>query len=136
RDRRRRLEATILVAGNHDPSLSAVCEPVVARLGAVDREQGVGARRVQALLLTAEYRGEASAGEIAARAERLLADGLALREDNGRPGFMVPVRILIESDSEEAIVWLDHGLERARQEGDAQALSANLIFSCQAHLRR
>jgi hypothetical protein len=136
RDLRRRLEAAILVAGHHDPARAAVCERVVARLGAVEQEQGVGARRVQALLLAAEHRGEASAGKIAARAERLLADGVALREDNGRPGFMLPVRILIECDSDEAIVWLDRGLERARERGDAQALSANLIFSCQAHLRR
>jgi ATP/maltotriose-dependent transcriptional regulator MalT len=136
RDLRRRLEAMILLAGHHDPSLTAVCERVVARLGAVEHEQGLGARRVQALLLTAEHRGAASAGEVAARAERLLADGLALREDNGRPGFMIPVRILIESDCNEAIVWLDRGLERAREEGDAQALSGNLMFSCPAHLRR
>jgi DNA-binding NarL/FixJ family response regulator len=136
RDLRRRLEAMILLAGHHDPSLTAVCERVAARLGAVDHEQGLGARRVQALLLTAEHRGEVSASEVAARAERLLADGLALREDNGRPGFMIPVRILIESDCNEAIVWLDRGLEQAREEGDAQALSGNLMFSCQAHLRR
>ena len=124
RDLRRRLEATILLAGHHDPARAAVCERVAARVGAVDHEEGLGARRVQALLLTAEHRGEASAGEVATRAERLLADGLALREDNGRPGFMMPVRILIESDCNEAIVWLDRGLEQAREEGDAQALSA------------
>jgi len=136
RDLRRRLEATILLASHHDLAQAAACERVVARLGAVQHEQGLGARRVQALLLTAEHRGEAPAAEVAAQAERLLADGLALQEDNGRPGFMIPVRILIESDSNEAIVWLDRGLERARQEGNAQALSGNLIFSCQAHLRR
>ena len=136
RDLRRRLEAMILLAGHHDPARAAVCERVAARVGAVDHEEGLGARRVKALLLTAEHRGEASAGEVATRAERLLADGLALREDNGRPGFMIPVRILIESDCNEAIVWLDRGLEQAREEGDAQALSGNLMFSCQAHLRR
>ena len=88
------------------------------------------------MLLTEAYRGKASAGEVAARAERLVADGRALREDNGFPGFVVPVRILIECDSEEAIVWLDRGLVRARQEGDVKALIANLMFSCQALLRR
>ena len=135
-DLRRRLEATILLAGFHDPARAAVCERVVARLGAVEHEQGLGARRVQGVLLTDAYRGEASAAEVAARAGRLLADGLALREDNGRPGFMMPVKILIDADSEEAIVWLDRGLERAREKGDAQALTANLMFSSQAHLRR
>jgi len=136
RDLRRRLEATILLAGFHDPARAAVCERVVARLGAVEHEQGLGARQIRALLLTDAYRGEASAAEVAARAGRLLADGLALREDNGRPGFMMPVKILIDADSEEAIVWLDRGLKRAREEGDAQALTANLMFSSQAHLRR
>ena len=33
-------------------------------------------------------------------------------------------------------MWLDRGLEQAREEGDAQALTGNLMFSCQAHLRR
>ena len=138
RDLRRRLEATILIASDHDPSpsLAAVCERVVAQLGEVDREEGLGARRVQALLLSDQHRGAASAAELAARAERLLADGLPLREDYGRAAFVWPVRILIEADSDQALRWLDRAVERARQEGDGFALISDLSFSCQAHLRR
>ncbi len=133
---RRRLEAMILVAGYHDPSLAPRCERVVAQLGAVEHERGLGARQIRALLLTDAYRGEASAGELAARAEWLLADGLPLQENNGGPAFLQPVRILIEADSEQAIVWLGCGVERARQEGDGLALHGDLLFSCEAHLRR
>ena len=136
RDLRRRLEATILIAGYHDPSLAAVCERVVAQLGDIEHEEGLGARRVQAQLLTGEHRGEASAGELAAQAERLLADGLSLREDYGRAAFIGPVRILIEADLEQAIVWLDRGVERARALGDGWALLSNMVYRCEAHLRR
>ena len=136
RDLRRRLEAMILVAGFHDPALAARCERVTAQLGHLAPDQGLAARQIQALLLTDAYRGEASAPELAARAERLLADGLSLQENNGGPAFLQPVRILIESDSEQAIVWLDRGLHRARQVGDGFALAGDLVFSCEAHLHR
>lgn len=71
-----------------------------------------------------------------ARAGRLLADGLPLREDNGSYAFCVPVQILIEADSDLAMVWLERGLERAREEGDGFALCGDLMFSCLAHFRR
>jgi hypothetical protein len=50
-DARRQLQATILVAAvTLDPSLSRSREQVAAQLGAVDSEQGLGARIVQATL--------------------------------------------------------------------------------------
>jgi DNA-binding NarL/FixJ family response regulator len=135
-DLRRSLQATILTAGHHDPSLASVCEPVAAQVRKAERDDSLGARRVQALLLSDAYRGDGSARELAARTKQLLADGLLLREDNGHAGFMLPIRILIEADSEQAIVWLDRAQERARAKGSAQALYADLMFSCLAHLRR
>ena len=62
--------------------------------------------------------------------------GCSLREDNGRIAFIGPVRILIEADLEQAIVWLDRGLERARQEVTGRRCRAIWCFSCEAHLRR
>ena len=135
-DLHRSLQATILAAGYHDPSLASVCQPVAERVKEAELDDSLGARRVRALLLSDAYRGEASASELAVRAERLLADGLLLREDNGHAGFIQPIRVLIEADSEQAIVWLDRARERARAEGSVQALYANLMFSCLAHLRR
>jgi DNA-binding NarL/FixJ family response regulator len=135
-DLRRSLQATILAAGHHDPSLASVCEPVAGQVRQAELEDSLGAQRVQALLLSDAYRGDATAGELAARAERLLADGLLLREDNGHAGFMQPIRVLIEADSEQAIVWLARAQERARAKGSVQALHADLMFSCLAHLRR
>jgi DNA-binding NarL/FixJ family response regulator len=135
-DLRRSLQATILTAGHHDPSLASVCEPVAAQVRETEPDDTLGARRIHALLLSDAYRGEGSASELAARVERLLADGLLLREDNGYAGFMLPIRVLIEADSERAIVWLDRAQERARAKGSAQGLYADLMFSCLAHLRR
>ena len=132
-DLRRSLQATILTAGHHDPSLASVCEPIAAQ---ARDDDGLGARRVQALLLSDAYRGDGSAAELAARAERLLADGLLLREDNGYAGFILPIRVLIEADSEQAIAWLDRAQEYAREKGSVQGLYADLMFSCLAHLRR
>ena len=62
--------------------------------------------------------------------------GCVLREDNGYAGFILPIRVLIEADSDEAIVWLDRAQERARAKGSVQGLYADLMFSCLAHLRR
>jgi DNA-binding NarL/FixJ family response regulator len=135
-DLRRSLQATILTAGHHDPSLASVCEPVAAQVREAELDDSLGARRIQALLLSDAYRGNGSARELAAGAERLLADGLLLREDNGYAGFMLPVRVLIEADSEQAIVWLDRAQEHARATGSVQGLYADLMFSCLAHLRR
>jgi len=136
RDLRRRLEATIVFAGHNDPALAAASDRVVAQLGGIEHEEGLGARRLKALLLMDEHRGDASAGELAARAQRLLADGLLLREDSGRIAFISPINCLIEADCEQAIVWVDRGLERARRDGDGLALAGHLSFSCAAHLRR
>jgi len=136
RDLRRRLEAAIMFAGVHDRSMAGARERVVARLGEVDHEEGLGARQVQAQLLLEELGGDASADEIATRAQRLLSDGLLLREDNGVAGFILPVQMLMRADSELAMVWLDRGVDRARQEGDGYALAADLTFRCEAHLRR
>ena len=136
RDLRRRLESAIILAGAQDPALAAARERVLAQLGEVEHEEGLGARMLQAQLLMEEHRREASAGELAARAGRLLADGLPLREDNGSYAFCVPVQILIEADSDLAMVWLERGLERAREEGDGFALGGDLMFSCLAHFRR
>jgi DNA-binding NarL/FixJ family response regulator len=135
-DLRRSLQATILTAGYHDPSLASVCQLVAEQVREAEFDDSLGARRVQALLLSDAYRDNASAGELAVRAERLLADGLLLREDNGHAGFIQPIRVLIEADSEQAMVWLDRARERARAEGSVQALHADLMFSCLAHLRR
>ena len=136
RDLRRRLESAIILAGAQDPALAAARERVLAQLGEVEHEEGLGARMLQAQLLMEEHRREASAGELAARAGRLLADGLPLREDNGSYAFCVPVQILIEADSDLAMVWLERGLERAREDGDGFALGGDLMFSCLAHFRR
>lgn len=135
RDLRRRLESAIILAGAQDPALAAARERVLAQLGEVAHEEGLGARMLQAQLLMEEHRREASAGELAARAGRLLADGLPLREDNGSYAFCVPVQILIEADSGLAMVWLERGLARAREEGDGFALGVDLMFSCLAHFR-
>jgi DNA-binding NarL/FixJ family response regulator len=135
-DLRRSLQATILTAGHHDPSLASVCEPIAAQVREAEPDDGLGARRVQALLLSDAYRGDGSAGELAARAGRLLADGLLLREDNGYAGFILPIRALIEADSEQAIVWLDRAQQQARARGSVQSLYADLMFGCLAHLRR
>ena len=136
RDLRRRLEATIVYAGHNNPALAAASDRVVAHLGGVEHEEGLGARRLQALLLMDEHRGDASAGELAARAERLLADGVLLREDSGRIAFIGPIDVLIQADSAQAMAWIDRGLERARQQGDGLALAGHLAFSCRAHLQR
>jgi len=135
-DLRRSLQATILTAGHHDPSLASVCEPIATHARKTELDDSLGARRVQALLLSDAYRGDGSARELTARAERLLADGLLLREDNGYAGFILPIRVLIEADSEQAIVWLDQAKEHARAKGSVQGLYADLMFSCLAHLRR
>ena len=49
---------------------------------------------------------------------------------------MQPIRVLIDADFEQAIVWLDRAQERARARGSVQGLHADLMFSCLAHLRR
>ena len=137
RDLRRLLEATIMFVGVHDPALATARERVLAQLGEIEREQSLGARRCQSQLLIEERRrGRMASAELAARAERLLADWLPLRDDNGGPAFYIPVLILMEADSEQAIAWLDRGVERARKQGDGFALTYDLLFSCMAHLRR
>ncbi|HYB27495.1 MAG TPA: LuxR C-terminal-related transcriptional regulator [Solirubrobacteraceae bacterium] len=59
-----------------------------------------------------------------------------MRADNAHAGFMQPIRVLIEADSEQAMVWLDRAQARARAEGSIQGLNADLMFSCLAQLRR
>jgi DNA-binding CsgD family transcriptional regulator/tetratricopeptide (TPR) repeat protein len=135
RDLRRRLEATIMLAAAQDPSVARARERVVAQLGEVEREPGAGARMVQAALLMGELRPGVPTPQLAPRAERLLSDGLLLSEE-AYYLFLGLVLLLIEAESEAAIVWLDRGVERARQEGNGLALAANLHFSCMAHLRR
>jgi DNA-binding CsgD family transcriptional regulator len=135
RDLRRRLEAMIMMAAAQDPSVARARERVVAHLGEVEREPGAGARMVQAALLMGELRPGVPARQLAPRAERLLADGLLLSQEASYL-FLGLVLLLIEAESEAAVVWLDRGVERARQEGDGLALAANLHFSCMAHLRR
>jgi DNA-binding CsgD family transcriptional regulator len=137
RDLRRRLESTILVAGNHDRALEAAREQVLAQLDDVQHEAGLGARRIQASLVFGEMlQVSASAAEMAVRAERLLADGLPLREDNGGTAFINPVQVLIGADSDRALSWLDEGLAQARRSGDGYAGACNLFFRCIAHLHR
>jgi len=136
RDLRRRLETAIMTAEAQDPSVARAGERVVAELGEVEQEPGAGARMVLAEQLQDELRRGVPAGELAPRAERLLADGLLLNDQNGPFGFLGLVRLLIEAESQAAIVWLDRSVERARRDGDGVALGASLHFRCLAHLRR
>jgi DNA-binding CsgD family transcriptional regulator len=135
RDLRRRLEATIMLAAAQDPSVARARKRVMAHLGKVEREPGVGAHMVQAALLMDELRLGVPAGQLVPRAERLLAEGRLLSEEASFV-FLGLVLLLIEADSEAAIVWLDRGVEHARREGHVLALGANLHFSCMAHLHR
>ena len=137
RDLRRQLECTILVAANQDTALAATQERVMAQLDQVEREPGLGARRIQAALLFQDMLTvTAPAAELAARAEQLLKDQLPLVADNGGTAFINPVQVLIGADSDRALTLLDAGLASARRSGDGYAGACNLLFRCIAHLHR
>jgi DNA-binding CsgD family transcriptional regulator len=137
RDLRRQLECTILVAANHDRALEATQERVLAQLDEVEREPGLGARRIQAALLFQDMvTVTAPAAELAARAEQLLKDQLPLLADNGGTAFINPVQVLIGADSDRALSVLDEGLASARRSGDGYAAACDLLFRCIAHLHR
>lgn len=134
---RRQLQSTVLVAAaTLDPSLAHWREQIGARLGAVNSEEGMGARIVQAALALEDARGlNASARQLATRVERVLADGLLLN-DNGLMGMVPAVMTLNLSDSGLALTHLDRVLDRAHRRGDIYALATGHVFRCQARLVR
>lgn len=136
-DARRQLQATIVVAAaTLDPSLAPLREQVVAHLGAVNREKGLGARMVQAALAFEDARRLiAPAGQLASRVERVLANGLLLNHD-GIMAMVPAVMTLTVSDPALALTWLDRLLDRARRHGDIYALATGHAFRCQARLVR
>lgn len=134
---RRQLQATILVAAAlFDPSLGRLREQVVAQLGAVDGEEGLGARMVQAVLAFEDARAlTAPARQLALRAGRVLADGLLLNHE-GLHGMVPAVILLTLSDSGLALTHLDRVLDRARRLGDVYALATGHVFRCRVRLVR
>jgi DNA-binding CsgD family transcriptional regulator len=140
-DLQRQLQAIILVAAAlFDPSLGRLRERVVAQLRAVDGEESLGARMVQAVLAFEDARTlTAPARQLAARVERVLADGLLLNDD-GLMGMVPAVMTLNQSDSGLALTWLDRVLDRvldrARRLGDVYGLATGHVFRCRARLVR
>lgn len=136
-DLRRQLQATILVAAAlFDPSLRRLREQVVAQLGAVDDEEGMGARMIQATLAFEDARALTEpARQIATRVERVLSDGLLLSHE-GLHGMVPAVIPLTLSDSGLALTVLDRVLDRARRLGDVYALATGHVFRCRVRLVR
>jgi DNA-binding CsgD family transcriptional regulator len=136
RDLRRRLQATIVRAGEHGP-VPGLMHQILAELEQVENEDGLGARAIQAVRAFEQMvLLQQPATVLAARAAELLADELPLREDNGGTSFTAPIQILVVADSDLAREWLERGLDRARRMGDGYAVASNLFMTCWLHLLR
>jgi DNA-binding CsgD family transcriptional regulator len=135
-DLRRRLQGMVLWATMTDPTLIDARRRVLDTLGDFEHEVGLGVRTVQAMLL---YLGRAGrpATALASEATELLADEVLSRDViEGYPGFSNVVQMLIEADSDQAVVWLDRHLGLARRDGNVGVLGADLMARSIARFRR
>jgi DNA-binding CsgD family transcriptional regulator/tetratricopeptide (TPR) repeat protein len=136
-DVRRRLQAAVIFANALDSETAPEAVRAITELGKLAPEPGLGARRLQAEYLYARMavRAEPSR-DLAAEAERLLADDLIIQQDRAGVAFLSAIITLIEADAESTVMWLDRAFEVARRDGDGYALLGCLSNACRAHLRR
>jgi DNA-binding CsgD family transcriptional regulator len=133
---RRRLEVIVHQATSVEPSLRAVGEELSARVRAGPDGDDVGAKALLANVAYLDARAFSSAAEAVTRAQRALAGGVLLAEDNGGAAWIGAGTVLAMADSDLALPTFSAGIEAASVRGNIFAFAANKIFRCQAHLMR